>query len=98
MKRKKEEENCIIEGIRISDRPLTDDFDNKPQCYGGITLNENEKETLSLPPRFAMYEEIRAEKCEAEIEKGMAKLDGTGGKKRMENKQDSTPSILILRQ
>ena len=74
MKKRREEENCIIEGVRISDRPLTDDFDNKPQCYGGITLNENEQKTLSLPPKFAMYEEIRAEKCEAEIEKGMAKL------------------------
>ena len=70
--RKKQDD--VIHGVRIHDRPLTEEYSNKPTCYGGAQLNEDEEQTLCLPPKFALYEEVKVSKCEAEIEKGMAKL------------------------
>ena len=70
----KEREDDIIEGIRIFDRKLNEEYDNKPKCYGGVKIDENEMTTLCLPPKFAMYEEVKEAKCEAEIEKSFAKL------------------------
>ena len=53
---------------------MTEEYSSKPKCYGHVQLDENEECVLSLPPKFAMYDEIKVSKCEAEIEKGMAKL------------------------
>ena len=70
----KDKEDDIIEGIRVYDRELNDEYDNKPMCYGGVTIDENETTVLRLPPKFAMFEEVKEAKCEAEIEKGFAKM------------------------
>ena len=35
---------------------------------------EEENELLSLPPKFALYEKVEEQKCQAEIEKSLAKL------------------------
>ena len=45
-----------------------------------MTLDENETALLSLPTKFAVYEQVEEEKMEAQIEKAMAKV-------RMENKR-----------
>ena len=74
VKQSKEKEDDIIEGIRIHDRVLTEEYNNEPKCYGGVKIDENETCTLCLPPKFAMYEDVREAKCEAEIEKSFAKL------------------------
>ena len=55
-------------------------FTSKPKCYRGCSVDEKQKKVLSLPPRFAVYNRVDVQQCEAEIEKGLAKLRWTNGK------------------
>ena len=84
----REKEDDIIEGIRIYDMPITQEFDSKPKCYGGVQLKKNEYHILSLPPKFALYEEVNIDRCEAEIEKGMAKLRWNRRKEEEKEKRE----------
>ena len=63
-----------IEGIVLSDQALPAEYDSAPRTYGGVTLNDDERCLLTLPPKFATYEKINEEQCEAQIEKALAKL------------------------
>ena len=63
-----------VDGIIIKDQPIPDDFTTEPRVYGGVNITEPEKELLSLPPKFAMYDKIEPKKCEAEVEKALTKL------------------------
>ena len=58
--------------------PVT--FTSKPKCYGGCSVDEKDKKVLSLPPKFVVYNRVDVQQCEAEIEKGLAKLRWTKGK------------------
>ncbi|KAJ7389597.1 hypothetical protein OS493_030283 [Desmophyllum pertusum] len=49
-------------------------FSSSPQCYGGIELTNDEEKALCLPPKFAVYDRVDLTSCEAQIEKGLAKL------------------------
>ena len=86
MKYKRKETNVPdeIEGIILKDQELPAEYNSTPCTYGGIVLNENEQSLLSLPPKYAMYEQVTLERCEAEIEKALAKL-------RWEKKEDTDP-------
>ena len=63
-----------IEGFTIKDQILTDEYESLPRVYGSIDISDAEKSLLSLPPKYAIYEKIDGKKCEAEIEKSLAKL------------------------
>ena len=63
-----------IEGIVVSDQVLPAEYNSTPTTYGGITLSDNERCILALPPKYATYETINKEQCEAQIEKALAKL------------------------
>ena len=75
-----------LEGINIADKEIPTTFTSEPRCYGGISLTENEKKVLNLPPKFAVYGKVDSLECEAEIEKGLAKLRWR--KKRASSKGD----------
>ena len=65
----------IIEGIVIKDQQLTEEYESNPRCYGGIELSEEEKDALSLNPRFVIFNtNIQIEEVEAEIEKSITKI------------------------
>ena len=64
----------IVSGIVIKDKELPESFSSIPRCYGGIELNENENNILSLPPKFAVHEKVNTEEASVAIEKGMSKL------------------------
>ena len=49
-------------------------FVSDARCYGGVELTDDEKKVLCLPPNFAVYEKVDVTSCEAQIEKGLAKL------------------------
>ena len=55
-------------------------FTSEPKCYGGCSVDEDDKKVLSLPPKFIVYSRVDVRQCEAEIEKGLAKLRWTKGK------------------
>ena len=40
-KEEQEKQDDIIHGIRIYDRPLTEEYNRKPKCYGGVQIDEN---------------------------------------------------------
>ena len=63
-----------IEGIIVKDQETPEEYSSAPRLYGGVTLNENEQSLLTLPPKYATYEVVSEEKCEAEIEKSLTKL------------------------
>ena len=46
---------------------------SEPRCYGACEVSGNEKQALSLPPKFALYTKVDSVSVEAEIEKGLAK-------------------------
>ena len=71
---KKREIPDTIDGIIIKDQIITEDFSSEPRVYGNITINENERSILILPPNYAVMEKVSETKCQAEVEKGLAKL------------------------
>ena len=66
-----------LEGITIADGEVPVTFSSEPECYGGCSTDEKERKVLSLPPKFAVYDRVNTDECEAEIEKGLAKLRWT---------------------
>ena len=64
----------MFEGVTIADQELDVTFKPEPECYGNITLTENEKEMLRLHPKYAVYEGITEVDCEAEREKALTKV------------------------
>jgi hypothetical protein len=63
----------VYEGIKISDQEIPDTFTSEPRCYGGCTIDNNERSILTLPPKFAMYPKLDAAAIETQIEKSLAK-------------------------
>ena len=66
-----------LKGITIADREIPATFTSEPKCYGGCSIDEKERKILSLPPKFVIYNGVNTTQCEAEIEKGLAKLRRT---------------------
>ena len=68
--------DCVteVEGIVVADQPLPSTFSSNPRCYGGVQLTSEEEKVLCLPPKFAVYDKVDLTSCEAQIEKGLAKL------------------------
>jgi hypothetical protein len=64
----------VVRGIVIEDQHIPETFSSEPRCYGGVRLDDCEKKALELPPKFALYDSIDPVECEAQIEKGLAKL------------------------
>ena len=65
-----------MDGIILKEQAIENDdtFTSTPRTYGGVVLTHEETELLSLPPKFAVYEKVENERCQAEIEKSLAKL------------------------
>ncbi len=63
-----------IDGIVIKDQEIPEGYSSTPRTYGGITLTNEEETLLSLPPKYATYNKVNTEECEAEVEKCLAKL------------------------
>ena len=68
--------DCVteVEGITVADQPVPSTFSSDARCYGGVELSDDEEKVLCLPPKFAVYEKVDLTSCEAQIEKGLAKL------------------------
>lgn len=68
--------DCVteVEGITVADQSVPSTFSSNPRRYGGVQLTKDEEKVLCLPPKFAVYEKINLISCEAQIEKGLAKL------------------------
>ena len=82
--------------IIIDDQELTNKYSSEPRIYGGATINEKELQLLSLPPKFTITENINIERCEAEVEKGLAKLrwERLARKKEEERKKYGGDSVI----
>ena len=63
-----------IDGINISDQILDDTFKPKIREYGGVNLQEQEKELMVLPPKYAIYEKPNMLKFKANVEKTMNRI------------------------
>ena len=63
-----------VRDIIVGDQQISDDFSTEPRCYGGVELTEDERATLSLPPKYAVYSKVDTTDCAAQVEKGLAKL------------------------
>ena len=68
-KRRNEETPDIIDGILMNDQPLDDTYELKIRQYGGVSLDENEKEVLKLPPKYAVFETPNQLDFKANLEK-----------------------------
>ena len=80
-----------IEGITLKDQELTNEYSSAARTYGGIELQENEQLLLALPPKYATYERVESESCEAEIEKTLAKLRWEEKRKEFEQEGNEPP-------
>ena len=58
-----------VHGVNIADQPIPPNFSSEPRIYGEVALTELEKETLALPPKFALYENIHPLKLEMQVKK-----------------------------
>jgi len=52
---------------------IPESFESEPRIYGGISINDNERATLTLPPKYAVFKKIEPIKIKAEIEKALTK-------------------------
>ena len=91
-RKKKETIPDEIDGILLTDQELPPEFSSTARTYGGIELQGNEQSLLALPPKFATYEKVELEPCEAEIEKALAKLRWEEKKKNMDQEGNELPA------
>jgi hypothetical protein len=84
------EEECITEiaGVNVEDQEIPESFTSSPRCYGGVGLSENEENILSLPPKFSVYGKVIVTACEAQVEKGLAKLRWTVKREETSNSRN----------
>ena len=75
----------MIGDIILKDREIPGSFNSDPRVYGNVVLNDDEVSLLSLPPKFALCENIDNVSCQSEIEKGLAKFRWE--KRRIEEKR-----------
>ena len=61
-----------INGIRIKDVEIDNSYDKEINAYGGVVLNDAEKNALKLHPKFSIYDKIDLIECEVEVEKTLA--------------------------
>ena len=47
-----------IDGVKMEDQTLDTKFNTSVTCYGGVSLDDDEKEALRLQPNFAVYDEV----------------------------------------
>ena len=47
-----------IDGVKMEDQTLDTKFNTSVKCYGGVSLDDDEKEALRLQPNFAVYDEV----------------------------------------
>ena len=57
--------------------------------YGGINLSENEKETLLLPPKFAIYEDVSVKGMGLQVRRAGVKMRWT----EMEREEDRGENV-----
>ena len=62
-----------INGIIINDQELTNEYNSEPRIYANIIINQEEKNLLSLTPKYTIFEKVDRWKCEIEIEKALTK-------------------------
>ncbi|MCP3850843.1 MAG: hypothetical protein GY694_11495, partial [Gammaproteobacteria bacterium] len=76
--REREKHNCVdvndlCRSINTAKRPIPAEYSREPRIYGGAIINEEEKATLKLPPKFTLYENINKQQCFVEIETAVSK-------------------------
>ena len=47
-----------IDGVKMEDQTLDTKFNTSVKCYGGVSLDDDEKEALRLQPNFAVCDEV----------------------------------------
>ena len=60
--------NNLYKTVNTADREIPESYSREPRIYGGAKINNDEKATLQLPPKFTVYEKINKQKCNVEIE------------------------------
>ena len=80
-----------MDGIILRDQEVPEGYNSTARTYGGVTLNNEEHLVLSLPPKFAVYNKVREEPCEAEIEKMLAKLRWEEKRKEIDSDGNELP-------
>ena len=78
----------VENGIIVDDQIIPNTFESQPRTYGNVDLSEKERQLLTLPPKFAIYEKVNVEQCEIEIEKALTKLRWTERRKNEEGEKD----------
>ena len=63
-----------VDGIDFRDTELPEEFRSEPRVYGGVIIDETEKELLSLPPKFFTFKKLDPTRLKAEVEKSFMKL------------------------
>ena len=63
----------MVAAIKTHDRELPTTFDREPRVYGKVSIGEDERSALRLPPKFTLFEEVNKEQCNVEIETMVAK-------------------------
>ena len=78
-----------IDGIKMEDQELDGRFNATIKQYGGVTLDEDEREDLKLQPNFAVYDKIDDLNFMANTEKTFNSLrwnETSAGKTKKEKK------------
>ena len=72
--RERREEVDEIRQINVRDQVLDERYESRPRCYGKVEVTPDEKEVLSLTPKFSVYDRVDVVDCQVEIEKALTKL------------------------
>ena len=60
-----------VDGIIMEDIELGEEFETKIRQYGGVRIDEDEREALKMQPNFAVYEEVDEMDFMANTEKNL---------------------------
>ena len=74
-------------GVTICDQDIGNSFETEPICYGGVVINDTEKEILKVHPKFTVFDKVCMIDSEAEIEKSLAKIRWTKKEEEQEKER-----------
>ena len=76
-----------IDGVKMEDQVLDEQFNASVKCYGGVTLDEEENEALKLQPNFAVYDDVNELSFMANTEKTFNALRWNEAFRRKEDEE-----------
>ena len=85
-----------VRGIKLGDAELEDEFNSEPRMYGGVNVNDQMKEVLTLPPNYGIYGKVTKVDTMISTEEALNKLRWRKAFEQEEDRSNGTEAGFIF--